>query len=124
MISCGNDIIRISRVKESIDDIGETFLKRVYTDEEINYCESRRMCKFHSYAARFAAKEAVAKMFGTGFNGRFDWTDIEIRNEKTGKPEILLYQGALDLFNEKGYKEISVSISHSKEYATSMVIGC
>lgn len=60
-VSCGNDIIKVSRIKDSIEKIGESFIKRVYTEEEINYCESRRMCKYQSYAVRFAAKEAVYK---------------------------------------------------------------
>lgn len=60
-VSCGNDIIKVSRIKDSIERIGENFIKRVYTEEEINYCESRRMCKYQSYAVRFAAKEAVYK---------------------------------------------------------------
>ena len=67
-VSCGNDIIKISRIKDSIEKIGETFIKRVYTEEEISYCESRRMCKYQSYAVRFAAKEAVYKAISP--NGR------------------------------------------------------
>ena len=123
-MDCGIDIIEISRIKEAILKNGNVFLEKVYTKNEINYCEAHKAAKYQHYAARFAAKEAVAKFFGTGFNGKFDFKDIEIKNNEQGKPEVTLLNGALTLFNELGYKKISISISHSKEYATSMVIGC
>ena len=63
-------------------------------------------------------------MLGTGFAGGFDWKDIEVLNNEFGKPQINLYGGAKELFEKEGYKKMSVSISHSKEYATSIVIGC
>ena len=62
-------------------------------------------------------------MLGTGFAGDFDWKDIEVLNNESGKPELNLYRGAKDLFEKEGYEKVSVSISHSKEYATSIVIG-
>lgn len=123
-MNCGIDIIEISRIKEAIEKNKDAFLEKVYTQNEIDYCEAHKAAKYQHYAARFAAKEAVAKFFGTGFNGKFDFKDIEVKNDGTGKPEVTLLNGALDLFKERGYKEISISISHSKEYATSMVIGC
>ena len=123
-MNCGIDIIEISRIKEAIEKNGEAFLNKVYTKKEIEYCEAHKVVKYQHYAARFAAKEAVAKFLGTGFNGKFDFSDIEVKNDGKGKPKVTLLNGALDLFNEKGYKEISISISHSKEYATSIVIGC
>ena len=77
-VFCGNDIIKISRVKDTIEKLGETFTKRVYTEQEINYCESRRMCKYQSYAARFAAKEAVYKAISPETSEDITWQDIEI----------------------------------------------
>lgn len=122
MISCGNDIIRISRVKESIEDIGETFLKRVYTDEEINYCESRRMCKYQSYAARFAAKEAVYKAIAPDTSAEVEWKNIEVKRLKNGKPYIELYGKLKDIASEKKINSIDLSLSHDGDYAMATVV--
>ena len=122
MISCGNDIIRISRVKESIDDIGETFLKRVYTDEEINYCESRRMCKYQSYAARFAAKEAVYKAIAPETSHDVEWKNIEVKRQENGKPYIELYGKLKDIACEKKINSIDLSLSHDGDYAMATVV--
>ena len=81
------------------------------------------MQKYQHYAARFASKEAVSKMLGTGFNGTFAWNDIEVVNDEFGKPQINLYNGAKKIFDGENLKKIDVSISHCKEYAVSMVIG-
>ena len=122
-MNCGTDIIEIYRIKEAIEKNGETFLNKVYTSGEIEYCEAKKNNKYQHYAGRFAAKEAASKMLGTGFAGGFDWKDIEVLNNEFGKPQINLYGGAKELFEKEGYKKMSVSISHSKEYATSIVIG-
>lgn len=123
-MECGTDIIEIYRIKQAIEKNGSLFLTRVYTSNEIEYCESKKNNKYQHYAGRFAAKEAVSKVLGTGFSGGVDWKDIEILNNELGKPEITLYGGANELLKKAGYKKISVSISHSKEYATSIAIGC
>ncbi len=123
-MECGTDIIEIYRIKQAIEKNGSLFLTKVYTSREIEYCESKKNNKYQHYAGRFAAKEAVSKVLGTGFAGGFDWNDIEVLNNETGKPEIVLHEGAKELFNERGYEKISISISHSKEYATSIAIGC
>ena len=122
-MDCGTDIVEISRIKEAIEKHGDTFLKKVFTDNEINYCETGEATRYQHYAGRFAAKEAVSKFLGTGFLGEFDLKDIEIRNNEFGKPEVTLYNKSLGVFNGKGYTQISISISHSKEYAISMVVG-
>lgn len=122
MISCGNDIIRISRVKDSIESVGETFLKRVYTDEEINYCESRRMCKFQSYAARFAAKEATYKAFAPVTSNEFEWKDIEVKRLENGKPYVELHGKLKELAQEKQLKTMDLSLSHDGDYAVATVV--
>lgn len=123
-MDCGTDIIEIYRIKDAIDKNGDAFLNKVYTKGEIEYCESKKNNKYQHYAGRFAAKEAASKVLGTGFTGNFDWKDIEVLNNEFGKPSINLYRGAKELFKQTGYEKMSVSISHSKEYATSIVIGC
>ncbi|MBQ7667825.1 MAG: holo-ACP synthase [Clostridia bacterium] len=122
-MECGTDIIEISRIEESIKKFGDNFTKKMFTKTEIEYCEKYKRAKYEHYAARFAAKEAAAKMLGTGFNGEFDFKDIEVTNDELGKPSVKLYNGALSLFNEKKLKDIKISISHSKEYAVCMIIG-
>ena len=121
-MKCGTDIIEISRIKESIEKYGETFLGRIYSDREREYCEKKCKVKYQHYAARFASKEAVSKMFGTGFNGTFDWKDVEIINDESGKPQVNLYNGAKKIFEEQKLQKIDISISHCTEYAVAMVI--
>jgi len=122
-MNCGTDIIEIGRIKDAIEKNGDIFLNKIYTENEIKYCEKHNAAKYQHYAARFAAKEAVAKFLGTGFIGEFDWKEIEILNNEFGKPEVILKGRALDFFKSLKYKEIAISMSHCKEYATSMVVG-
>ena len=122
-MNCGTDIIEIERIKDSIEKFGENFLDKVFTKQEIEYCESHKLMKYQHYAARFAAKEAVSKMFGTGFNGSFNFKDIEVINSISGKPEIKLHDKALSLHECEGYKDITISISHCNKYAVCFVIG-
>lgn len=122
MIFCGNDIIRISRVQESIERVGEPFLKRVYTDEEIHYCESRRMCKYQSYAARFAAKEAVYKALSPETSGNVEWRNIEVKRLENGKPYIVLHGRLKKIAEEKKIGEMDLSLSHDGDYAMATVV--
>lgn len=116
----GIDIIEISRIKESIDSLGETFKNKIYTEKEIEYCESKKNAKYQHYAGRFAAKEAIFKAVSELLNDKFEisWKDAEILNDINGKPKIT--------FNNKNLQEkienIDISISHCKEYATANVI--
>ncbi len=114
---CGTDIVNVLRIKDKIEELGEQFKKRVYTDEEISYCESRRMCKYESYAARFAAKEAVYKAISPAKEGVF--TEVEVRNEENGRPYIILHGELEKLVNGRN---IEVSLSHEKEYAIATVV--
>lgn len=122
MIFCGNDIIRISRIQDSIEQVGETFLKRVYTEEEISYCESRRMCKYQSYAARFAAKEAVYKAVAPITSEDITWKDIEVKRNINGKPYIQLYGNLEEMVKEKNIDAIDLSLSHDGDYAIATVV--
>lgn len=116
---CGTDIVNVDRIRKSIEELGERFKKRVYTDEEINYCESRRMCKYESYAARFAAKEAVYKAISPELGQDGVFTEVEVLNHENGKPYIVLHG---DLKKCLGEKRIDVSLSHEKEFAVAMVV--
>lgn len=117
MIRCGTDIIEISRVKKVIETNEDRFLNRMYTDSEILYSESKKSQKYQHYAARFAAKEAVYKVISDKIDlEKFLWKDIEVVNEKSGKPSVKLH------INVEGLKEIDISLSHCKEYAVASVV--
>ena len=108
----GIDIIEIARIKKAVARWGERFLHRVYTDPELNLYAR----KPQSLAARFAGKEAVMKLLGTGRRG-VSWREIEILSHSSGKPSVNLYGRAQSKAKELGIKEIAVSLSHSREYA-------
>ena len=116
----GIDIIEIKRI-EKVFGLHKNFIRRVYTSDEVEYCQSKRNCYQH-YAVRFASKEAVLKAFGTGLRGRMKWTDIETLNDELGKPYVNLYGRAKELAMEKNIGEISVSLSHCKDYAIAHVL--
>lgn len=121
-IYCGTDIIEISRIKHSLDTVGDRFRDRVYTDREIEYCEGKRAAKYQSYAARFAGKEAVSKAMGTGFSNGLFLKDIEIINDAAGKPCVELSDRAKAALVHIGDFEIALSLSHCQEYAVACVV--
>ena len=121
-ILAGTDIIEIERIRSSIERLGQSFLNKVYTKAEIAYCENRGNKKYESYAARFAAKEAVSKAFGTGISAEAGLTEIEIQNNERGKPCILLHGKARDYYMEilKGISA-DISLAHSDSTAIAFV---
>jgi len=114
----GVDIIELSRIEEAVANWGERFLNRIYTDAELKLCHRNPS----SLAARFAGKEAVMKLLGTGVRG-VNWKEIETLSHPSGKPLVNLYGRAKVVAEKLGLKEIAVSLSHSREYAIAMVIG-
>ena len=120
MIKTGVDLIEIARIQQAIEQHGERFLRRIYTATEQQDCQGR----VESLAARFAAKEAVAKALGTGiWRQEVDWTDIEIvRDPATGAPLLLLHQAAATHAQRQGLTEWSVSLSHDRERAIAFVV--
>ena len=116
---CGTDIIEIERIKQAIQENGAQFLERVYTQKEIEYCESKKNQKYQHYAARFAAKEAVFKAISTNLQDKYSigWKNIEIQNDEQGRP----YINFIDI-DETKFKNIDISISHCKSYAIAYVI--
>ncbi len=118
-ITCGTDIIEISRIKESIEKTGKAFLERVFTENEIKYCESKKKQKYQHYAARFAAKEAAFKALSWKIDDKYSvcWRDFEVENTEQGRPTLKIV--GIDL---KDIEDIDISISHCKEYAIANVI--
>lgn len=121
-VYCGVDIIEIDRVKQSLEATGDAFRDKVFTALEINYCELRGAARYQSYAARFAAKEAVSKALGTGISSGVSWKDIEVSNDERGAPVVTLYGSAKDLYLKLGALQISISLSHSKIYAVAYAV--
>jgi holo-[acyl-carrier protein] synthase len=120
-IFCGVDIVEIDRIRKSFETNGIDFRDRVFTTVEIGYCENRKAARFESYAARFAAKEAVSKAFGTGI-GNVGWKDIEVLNDGNGKPYVVLSDNARNIFNRMKGLGISLSLSHCKHYAVAYAV--
>jgi len=112
----GVDIIEISRIADAYKIQGKKFLERIYTPAELKYCQYAGKYNFASLAVRFAAKEAVAKAFGTGVRG-FSWLDIEIVRNNLGKPSILLHGQAKKLAKKQKVKHIHTSLSHNHHSA-------
>ena len=116
---CGTDIIEIERIKESIEEMGQPFIDRIFTPNEIQYCESKNNVKYQHYAARFAAKEAIFKAISKDLQDKFSmgWKNVEIINDEKGRPNVKFID-----FSIKGLKEIDISISHCKTYAVATVV--
>ena len=112
----GIDVVEIQRVKRAIDTWGHIFLHKIFTQREIAYAESKKN-PTHHIAARFAVKEAVAKALATGWSGGFRWKDVEVENDSSGKPSVVLYGHVRELL--RGSK-VLVSISHSEN----VVVAC
>jgi holo-[acyl-carrier protein] synthase len=121
IIGIGTDIIECLRIAQMIERHGELFINRVYTQHEIQYCQSRKLATQH-YAGRWAAKEAVLKALGTGWRKGISWRDIEIRNEPGGRPTVALRGGARDVVEQLGITAMLISISHCRSHATAYAL--
>ena len=120
ILKTGIYVIEVERIKENIEKHGKTFLNRVFTEKEIQYCEDRNVQKFQSYAGKFAAKEAIFKAVSAFLDNKFDieWKDIEVLNDDNGRPFVILSD---ELCGKLNYN-IDISISHIKEIAVASVV--
>ncbi|OGL45183.1 MAG: holo-[acyl-carrier-protein] synthase [Candidatus Schekmanbacteria bacterium RBG_13_48_7] len=116
----GTDIIEVARVEQQIKN-NEGFKEKIFTSKEIEYCETKKN-RSQNYAARFAAKEAFFKAIGTGWRGGLRYCEIEIMNDKLGKPGIVLHGKTKEYIANKGKFNINVSMSHVKTVAIATVI--
>lgn len=117
----GTDIVEVSRIKSLLDKYGEDFVKRTFTAAEAAYCRSRANPELH-FAARFAAKEAMAKALGTGFDGNITLKSVSIENDPDGAPIAVLDASALSKLKSAGAKKMLVSISHIKDFAQAFAV--
>jgi holo-[acyl-carrier protein] synthase len=121
IVGLGTDIIENVRIGQMIEKHGELFLQRVFTEQEIRYCQRRRAAIQH-YAGRWAAKEAVMKTLGTGFTRGVGFHDIEVVSKRSGQPTIKLRGGAAEVAKRMGIDDVLISISHCRAYATATAI--
>jgi holo-[acyl-carrier protein] synthase len=120
ILGIGVDMIEVERIQHSLDRFGERFMKRVFTDGEIAYCQSMKFPARH-FAARFAAKEAVSKAFGTGIGKAMGWRDIDVHKKESGEPFLVLHAGAEALAQKRAVKSAWISLSHTEHHAVAMI---
>ena len=121
IVGTGIDIAEVPRIAESIERFGERFLRRVFTEEEIRYCESKAN-RIERYAARFAAKEAAMKALGTGWNFGIRWRDIEVFRPPGSRPTIQFHGKAAEIAERLHMKNVALSLTHTAEHAIASVI--
>ena len=124
IIGLGMDIVETKRIAESIERFGDRFLHRVFLEGEVAYARSMKFPHLH-LAARFAAKEAISKAFGTGIGHEMGWRDLEIVREPGGAPKVVLHGRAEAFAKARGVQAVHVSLSHTAEYgaASAVIVG-
>lgn len=115
-ILIGTDIVEVDRVRENITKHEDRFLEKIFTEGEIEYCESKNIQKYQSYAVRFAAKEAIYKAISDYIKEDYSWKDFEIIKDKKGRPKVKVH------LNIEELEDIDISLSHCKEYAVAYVM--
>jgi len=121
IVAHGIDLVDCPRIEAMIERHGERFVQRVFTAAEQAYAESNKN-KVEKLAGRFAAKEAILKLMGTGWRGKIAWTDIEIINNSSGQPEVTLDGEVEKIADKLGIKHISISITHTANFAIASAV--
>lgn len=121
MLGVGVDVVETARIERSLEKFGERFLHRVFVEGEIEYCQSMKFPALH-FAARFAAKEAVSKAFGTGIGRHMGWRDIEVRRKETGEPYAVLHGDAESFARERDVSQVLISLSHADHYSVANAV--
>lgn len=121
ILGIGIDTIEIGRIRDSHERLGDRFIERILLPAEIDYCLKHKD-PAPSLAARFAAKEAISKAFGTGICAKLGWHDMEVAKHDSGEPYVVLHGKGLDLLRERGGDLVHLSISHTANYAAVMAI--
>jgi len=116
ILGVGIDIIEVARIAASYERFGERFVNRILLPDEIAYCQSHKQ-PAPFLAARFAAKEAISKAFGTGIGAQLGWQDMEIRRKDSGEPYVVLHGKGEELFKARNARRLLVSLSHTQNYA-------
>lgn len=121
ILGTGIDIIEVARIQTAYDKFGDRFLKRILRPDEIAYCfRHQRPGPF--LAARFAAKEAISKAFGTGIGEHLGWQDMEVVHHPSGEPIVLLHDRGQDFLKQRGARKVHLSLSHTEHYAAAVAV--
>ncbi len=123
IVGHGIDIVETARIRGLVEEHGPHFLDRIFTSGEQAYCSANPKRYFEHLAGRFAAKEAVLKVLGTGWRGGISWTDIEVLKHQSGQPSIGLTGECARIAAELGIRQWHISISHIETHATASAIG-
>src|SRR5690242_20129068 len=121
ILGIGIDIIEVARIQASHEKFGERFINRILHPNEIKYCLSHRV-PGPFLAARFAAKEAISKAFGTGIGAQLGWHDMEVGRKESGEPFVILHDKGQALLKERGASHVLISLSHTADHATAVAI--
>jgi len=121
LFGIGIDVVEVERIEHSLEQFGERFAEKVFTADERRYCDSQHRPGLH-YAARFAAKEAVAKAFGTGIGRQLEWLDMEVVRRESGEPELRLSGSGAAFATEHGITAVKISLTHAKRYAAANAV--
>lgn len=121
LFGIGIDVVEVARIEDSIAEFGDRFLARIFTEKEQEYCRKQKRAALH-FAARFAAKEALSKAFGTGIGKDVGWLDLEILRKASGEPEVVLGPGAQRFAVENRVGDIKVSLTHAQHYAAANAV--
>lgn len=121
ILGLGIDLVDCDRIENSIERFGDRFLQRVFTAGEIAYAQSMKFPARH-LAARFAAKEALSKAFGTGIGKSMGWRDLDVQKKESGEPFVVLSGGAEKMAQERGVGNIWISLSHTEEIGMATII--
>ena len=121
VLGIGVDLVECARIERSLDRFGEKFLRRVFTEDEVEYSMSMKFPARH-LAARFAGKEAVSKAFGTGIGKAMGWRNIDIRKKKSGEPFLVFSGPAQELASKRGVTSALITLSHSDHHAVACVV--
>jgi len=121
IVGTGLDIVETGRIRQSVEQFGDKFLNRCFLPDEIAYCQSMKLPELH-FAARFAAKEAISKAFGTGIGHELGWKDMEICRRASGEPFVVLHGKGAELAKTRGVTGVFVSLSHCRDYAAASAV--
>jgi holo-[acyl-carrier protein] synthase len=121
IVGTGVDIVEVPRIGAAIGRFGGRFLRRVFTEQEIRYCESKNN-SVERFAARFAAKEAAFKAIGTGLRRGVTWQDAEVTRQPGGRPTLVFRRRGAEFAAQLGVRHIALSLSHTEQHAIAHVI--
>src|SRR6059058_1989853 len=121
ILGIGIDIIEVDRIRLSYERFGERFLNRILHPNEISYCLSHKV-PAPFLAARFAAKEAISKAFGTGIGAQLGWRDMEVGRKESGEPFVILHDKGIELLQQRRARIVHLTLSHTEAHAAAVAI--